>query len=86
MEQETLKTLEYFSILNEIENLCVTKGAKEYVKNLKPILDYNESLNAMKETTEAKLFYQEEGDLPFLEFIDIEPILEKIKVLSLVTG
>lgn len=86
MEQETLKTLEYFSILNEIENLCVTKGAKEYVKNLRPILDYNESLVAMKETTEAKLFYQEEGDLPFLEFIDIESILEKIKVLSLVTG
>jgi len=86
MEQETLKTLEYFSILNEIENLCITKGAKEYAKSLRPFTTYDESLNSMRETTEAKSFYQEEGDLPFLEFVDIEPILEKIKVLSLVTG
>jgi DNA mismatch repair protein MutS2 len=86
MEQETLKTLEYFSILRDLENLCITKGAKEYSINLKPLSSFEDAFNALRETTESKLFYQEEGDLPFLEFIDIEPILEKVKVLSIVSG
>lgn len=86
MEQETLKTLEYLSILRDLENLCITKGAKEYSINLKPLPSFEEAFNALRETTESKLFYQEEGNLPFLEFIDIEPILEKIKVLSIVSG
>jgi DNA mismatch repair protein MutS2 len=86
MEQETLKTLEYFSILEELKNLCITKGAKEYSLNLRPFTSYEESFKDLKETTEAKLFYQEEGDLPFLEFIDIEPLFEKIRVLSLING
>ncbi len=86
MDQETLKAVGYFDILRDLEHLCITLGGKEYAKSLQPYENYDETLANLKETTEAKTFYGREGDLPFIDFIGIEPIIEKIKVLSMVTG
>lgn len=86
MDNETLKALNYFEILAKLEKICVTHGGKEIATNLRPCNDFKLSLQNMKETTEALDFYAEEGDLPFIEFVDIEPLFDKVKVLSPVSG
>ncbi|BAL81136.1 endonuclease MutS2 [Caldisericum exile] len=85
MREDTLKALEYDKILNKLEALSFTKGGKELSRNLLPYESFEETTVALKETTDAKKFLEKEGDLPFIEFIDVEPLFEKIKVLSLVT-
>lgn len=40
----------------------------------------------LRKPLKQKKFLETEGDLPFLEFIEIEPILERIKILSLLNG
>lgn len=86
MDEQTLKAVDYFKIREELENYCVTSGAKKSALNLLPFDSIEEAVKALKETTEAKSFYEEEGDFPFIEFIGVEEILEKVKVLSLISG
>ncbi|PMP82369.1 MAG: hypothetical protein C0175_03775, partial [Caldisericum exile] len=85
MREDTLKSLEYDKIINRLESLAFTKGGKELSRNLLPYDSFEESNSALKETTDAKKFLEEEGDLPFVEFVDVEPLFDKIKVLSLLT-
>jgi len=86
MDEETLRILGYFDIISELTQLSITKGGKDFSNRLKPYEVYDESVTNLKETTEAKFFYDKEGDLPFVEFIDIEPIIDNIRVLSIVKG
>jgi DNA mismatch repair protein MutS2 len=86
MDEETLRILGYFDIISELERICITKGGKEHAISLKPYEAYDDAVANLKETTEAKSFYETEGDLPFVEFIDIEPTMESIRVLSIVQG
>ncbi len=86
MDNETLKTLDYLEILGWLEKRCVTSGGKELAKNLKPGNDFQETLLNLKKTSEARNFFATEGDLPFIEFVDVEPLFDRIKVLSLLTG
>jgi len=85
MREDTLKSLEYDKIINRLESLSFTKGGKELSINLIPYESIDEVKEALKETTDAKKFLDAEGDLPFVEFVDIESLFEKIKVLSLLT-
>jgi len=85
MDADSLRLVEFDKILKRLEDLTFTLGGKELAKNLSPYNDLNTSKVALKETTEARNFLDSEGDLPFAEFIDIEPLIEKIKVLSLLT-
>ncbi|MGC8757155.1 MAG: endonuclease MutS2 [Caldisericaceae bacterium] len=86
MDEETLRILGYFDITDELSRLCITSGGKDFAHRLKPLETYDEALLELKETTEAKFFYDKEGDLPFVEFVDVEPILDSIRVLSIVRG
>ncbi len=86
MDYETLKSLDYLKIIETLENHCITDGGKELAKNLLPFVSLEEAILNLKETTEEKHFLEREGDLPFLEFVDAEPLFEKVKVLSLLNG
>lgn len=85
MREDTIKSLEFDKILDKLTSLAFTKGGKEFAKNLLPYDSLKEAKEALKDTTDAKRFLSAEGDLPFIEFVDIEPLFEKIKVLSLLT-
>lgn len=86
MEKDTLKVLDYYEILGWLKNRCITNGGKELSNKLLPYENYEDAYQNIKKTSEAKKFLETEGDLPFLEFIEIEPILERIKILSLLNG
>jgi len=85
MDKDTLTSVEFDKILERCEHLAFTNGGKSLIRTLTPYIQIEEAKEGIKETTDAKKFLQGEGDLPFVEFIDIEPLFEHIKVLSLLT-
>lgn len=86
ISKETLKTLNFDLILQQLSNFAVTDHGKELALELLPFDDYETARNALKETTEAKGFYEQYGTLPFLEFVGAESLLESVKVLKVLSG
>jgi DNA mismatch repair protein MutS2 len=83
---ETLKTLNFDLVVQQLANFAVTEKGKEIAYNLTPFDKFEKAFNALKETTEARSFYEQYGTLPFLEFIGAESLFEKIKVLQILSG
>ncbi len=86
MREETLKALDFIKIKEELSRFCVTEGGKNIALSLEPYKDFQTALNKLKETTEARSFYEQYGTLPFMEFLGAESLFERINVLSLLTG
>ena len=86
MQEETIKSLDFDKIKEQLEDLCITEGGKFIARNLQPYPTIELAEKALKETTQARDFYEREGTLPFLEFVGIYPIIDKIKVLSPISG
>ena len=85
MDKGTLDSLDYDKIIDKLSNYVFTKGGKELAAGLLPYETFDEVKTALSETTTARKFLDVEGDLPFIEFVDVEPLFDKIKVLSLLT-
>ncbi len=51
---KSLKTLEYFDIIEMLEEQAVSTGAKKVVKNILPMTDIEDVLSAIEKTTDAK--------------------------------
>ncbi len=86
MQEETIKTLGFDEVRRQLEGLCVTESAKFMARNLLPYDSIELAERAMHETTQARDFYKQEGALPFLEFVGIYPVIDRIKVLSPISG
>ncbi len=86
MGKEALKVLDFDRIISKLSELCTTEGGREFAKNLIPFEEFDIAQAKLKETTEVRRFYELEGTLPFLEFMGIERILERIKVSSILSG
>ncbi len=85
MDKDSLRVIDFYKIIQRLEKLAITSGGKSRVMDLSPLSNVDEIRTALKETTTAKNFLQKEGDLPFSEFVDVEPLFERIRVLSLLT-
>ncbi len=86
MQNETLKSLDFDKIREELKKFCVTDEGKQIASSLVPFDNFDLARKKLKETTEAKLFYEEFGTLPFMEFLGIEALFERINVLSILSG
>ncbi len=86
MDKETLKTLGFDKIVSKLSEFCVTEGGRSIASRLAPFSQFEDAKLKLKETTEIRKFYEEEGALPFLEFMDVEPLLNRVKVLSVLSG
>ncbi len=86
MNEEIIKSLGFDKVKKQLEDLCVTESAKFMARNLLPYDSIELAERAMHETTQARDFYKQEGALPFLEFVGVYPIIDRIKVLSPLSG
>ncbi len=86
MHEDTLKALDFYKIREELARFCITNGGKRIALSLVPFEDFETAQKKLKETTEAKLFYEEFGTLPFMEFLGVESLFERINVLSILSG
>jgi DNA mismatch repair protein MutS2 len=76
---ETLKNLEYHTILEYISVKCVSESGKNRLQNSEIILDKNRLEHNLKEVSELKELYLIEKKIPLWSFQDIRSMLHKIE-------
>lgn len=77
--EQTFFTLEFHSIINQLEQLALTNWAKKEIKKLKPYLSEREVKYHLKETQEAKLILEHQGNPPIVSLSGLDEILETAK-------
>lgn len=86
MDRHSLNKLEYFKILEILKGYAYTQEAKNIISSLLPLKDYEVIKLKLIETREAVNFLQREGDLPFSSLEEIDEIIKKAKIRSILNG
>ena len=75
--EKSLKTLEYYTVLQKLEEQAVSEGAKERVRSLRPSGDLDEIASRQKETSAAKELMVLRGSPSFSGIRDVTPSLKR---------
>lgn len=86
MDRHSLEVIEYYKILEILKNKCYTPMCREILSAFSPSSDFDLIEDSLNETNEAKEFINTEGGLDFSSYIDIEDIIKKAKVRSVLSG
>jgi DNA mismatch repair protein MutS2 len=86
MDLHSLKVLEYFKILEILKGYAYTSMAREAISLTIPSNNRENIEKSLLETEEAKSFLENEGNLSFSSFEEIDEILKKAKVRSILSG
>ena len=54
LSEKSYKTLEFYTILHELSELCVSRKAKEQARDLRPMHDVEDVRLALQQTDDAK--------------------------------
>lgn len=82
MNQKALKALEYHKIIEELAGYASCEAGKELCRNLVPFTDYEEIVNAQRETGDAAARVRRQGGISFGGIKDIRPSLKRLEVGS----
>ncbi|MGQ9845217.1 MAG: endonuclease MutS2 [Caldisericia bacterium] len=86
MDRYSLNKLEYFKILEILKGYAYTQEAKNIISSLLPLKDSEIIKLKLIETREAEEFLQKEGNLPFSSLENIDEIIKKAKIRSILNG
>ncbi len=86
MDLHSLNVLEYFKIIEILKGYAYTSVGREIISFLNPSSDKNLIEKSLIETEEAKIFLENEGNLSFSSFEEIDEILKKAKVRAILNG
>lgn len=86
MDLHSLNVLEYFKILEILKGYAYTSMGRNIITSLLPIDDPETIKIKLSETQEAREFLTKEGNLPFSSFEEIDEIIRKAKVRSILNG
>lgn len=75
----TFKTLEFYGILEKLENFSHTEAAKEQIRNLIPSHKESEVKKNIRDTTEARLILDQMGLPPAVAMKDLSAIITTTK-------
>jgi DNA mismatch repair protein MutS2 len=82
MLEKTLKTLEYYKIINQLTSHATTPLGKQKCEDLKPMTDINEINQALQETTDAANRIRLKGSLSLSGARDIRASLKRLEIGS----
>ncbi|MCX8095457.1 MAG: endonuclease MutS2 [Caldisericia bacterium] len=86
MDLYSLNKLEYFKIVEIVKGYAYTSMGREIISNISPSLDFDFIERSLIEVEEAKKFIENEGNLPFSSFEEIDDVLKKAKIRSILNG
>jgi len=86
MDLHSLNVLEYFKIIEILKGYANTSIAKNIISSLLPINEPEVIRLKLIETKEAINFLQNEGNLSFSSLDEIEEIIKKAKIRSVLNG
>jgi|GEM_PF-3518798 len=73
--EKTFQVLEFYKILNKLEEYSYTENAKQKFRELTPYLSENRVASALNETSEAKKILESIGTPPLISMKDIGRLL-----------
>jgi DNA mismatch repair protein MutS2 len=82
MLEKTLKTLEYYKIIDKLTSHATTPLGKKKCEELKPMIDINEINQALQETTDATNRIRMKGSLSLSGARDIRASLKRLEIGS----
>lgn len=82
---KVFQTLEFNKIIDQLEELALTDGAKQKIRDLKPYLSETQILSRLKETSEAREILDHVGTPPLTAMEDIEQLLITAKQGGMLT-
>jgi DNA mismatch repair protein MutS2 len=82
MNQKSLKTLEYYKIIDQLEGYASCESGKELCRNLVPSIDLEEIVRMQRETTDAVTRVRQKGGISFGGVKDIRASLKRLDVGS----
>ncbi|MBC7194594.1 MAG: endonuclease MutS2 [Caldisericia bacterium] len=86
MDLHSLNVIEYFKIVEILKGYAYTSMGREIISSLFPSTNKEFIEKSLVETEEARRFLEYEGNLPFSSFEEIDEILKKAKVRSILNG
>ncbi|MDE6181809.1 MAG: endonuclease MutS2 [Eubacteriales bacterium] len=80
MNEKSLRTLEYYKIIEKVSSFASSSVGKEKVLELRPITDINQIREWQKETSEAVSMILKKGSLKIGGLRNIEPYLKRVAI------
>ncbi len=77
IKEETLRDLDYFKVLNLIENFSNSEATKEAIGKIRPYLTVENCNASLKEFQEIKEYFDKGGSLPISSFPSIHTLIER---------
>lgn len=80
MNEKSLRTLEYYKIIEKVSSFASSSVGKEKALELKPTTDINQIRELQKETSEAVSMILKKGSLKIGGLRNIEPYLKRVAI------
>ncbi len=85
MNDRALRVLEYDKIMKMLSERTVSKLGRTYVEDLKPVPDFYEVQDRLKETSDAAAYLWRKGGAPFGGIHDIKGALKRVEIGSVLS-
>jgi len=85
MNDRALRVLEYYKIMKLLSERTVSALGRTYVENLKPVSDFFEVQERLKETNDAAAYLWRKGSPPFGGIHDIRGSLKRVEIGSVLS-
>ena len=82
MNNRALRVLEYDKIMKMLSERTVSALGRSYIESLKPVSDYYEVQDRLKETSDAAAYLWRKGGAPFGGIHDIRGSLRRVEIGS----
>lgn len=80
LSEKSLRILEYYTILDQLAEHCVSRKAKQQAKNLRPLHDLEDVQELLTQTDDAKRMMVASGTPAFSGIREVEPALNRAKM------
>ncbi len=85
MRAKTIKSLEFYKVLEQVSSFASSKSAKELILSMAPLETLEEITLALDEVEEADKILFQHAVTPSFSFDDISVVLEKANILSILS-
>src|SRR5690606_20751447 len=82
MNDKALRVLEYDKIMKMLSDRTVSSLGRTHVEDLKPVADFYEVEERLKETTDASAYLWRKGGVPFGGIHDVRTSVKRVEIGS----
>src|SRR5699024_12623469 len=86
IDEKSMKTLEYYKIIDQLSEFTVSDLGRKEAKNIRPFKRDTQVVHALEETDDAVNVYGRKGGIPLGAFYDVRPHLKRMEIDAVLAG